>query len=122
MVYVDAWDECEVQTRPYLVKVWRRKGQPLRVPEAGEDHKFVVFGAVDYATGQVLWQISPRKGETAFTAFLDHLAQTLPANELLVLVSTTWAITRVMHCVRSGDASPTGWSPSSCRRTRRTSI
>ncbi len=45
-----------------------------------------MFGAVDYATGQVLWQMSARKGETAFTAFLDHLAQTLPANEPVVLV------------------------------------
>ena len=56
------------------------------MPAAGEDQKFTVFGAVDYASGQVLWQTSARKGETAFTAFLDHLAQTLPANEPVVLV------------------------------------
>ncbi len=60
----------------------------MKVPAAGEDQKFTVFGAVDDATGHVLWQISPRKGETAFTAFLDHLAQTLPgsANEPVVVV------------------------------------
>jgi transposase len=34
----------------------------------------------------VLWPTHPRKGATAFTAFLEHLAEALPANEPLVLV------------------------------------
>jgi hypothetical protein len=42
-----------------------------------------VFGAVDYANGRVLWQTCPRKGETAFIAFLDYLAQTLPVRGYL---------------------------------------
>jgi transposase len=79
-------DECEVHTHPYLAKVWRRKGQPMRVSAAGEDQKFVVVGALDYARGQVLWQTSARKGETAFIALLEHLAEALPANEPVVLV------------------------------------
>lgn len=80
-------DDCEVHTHPYLVaKVWRRKGQPLRVPAAGEDQQCTVFGAVDYASGQVLWQTSPRKGEAAGSAFLDHLAAALPPGEPLVVV------------------------------------
>jgi transposase len=58
----------------------------MRIPAAGEDQKFTVFGAVDYATGQVLWQTSAHKGETAFSAFLEHLAEALPANEPVVLV------------------------------------
>jgi transposase len=58
----------------------------MRIPAAGEDHKCVVFGAVDYATGQVIFQISARKGEDAFAAFLDHLAHTLPAEEPVVVV------------------------------------
>jgi transposase len=79
-------DESEIHTHPYLAKVWRRKGQALKIPAAGEDQKAVVFGAVDYASGQVLWQTHPRKGETAFIAFLEHLAEALPANEPVVLV------------------------------------
>ena len=79
-------DECEIHTHPYLAKVWRRKGQALKIPAAGEDQKAVVFGAVDYASGQVLWQTSARKGETAFMAFLDHLVEALPANEPAVVV------------------------------------
>ncbi len=56
------------------------------MPAAGEDQKVTVFGAVEYASGQIRWQTSARKGETGFMAFLDHLAELLPANEPVVLV------------------------------------
>ncbi len=79
-------DECEIHTHPYLAKVWRRKGQAMRIPAAGEDHKCAVFGAVDYASGRVFYQLSARKGEDAFLAFLDHLAHELPADEPAMLV------------------------------------
>jgi transposase len=58
----------------------------MKVPAAGEDQKFAVFGAVDYASGQVLWQTSDRKGEAGFTAFLEQLAEALPTDEPVVLV------------------------------------
>src|SRR5215207_8932687 len=45
-------DECKVHHHPRLAKVWQRRGRPLRVPAAGEDVKFVVFGALDYASGR----------------------------------------------------------------------
>jgi DDE superfamily endonuclease len=83
LVYLD---ECEVHTHPHLAKVWRKQGCPLKVPAAGADRKFVVFGAVDYASGRIVHQRSDQKGEVAFMAFLDHLAQTLPAEEPLVVV------------------------------------
>ena len=58
----------------------------MRIPAAGDDQKCVVFGAVDYASGQVIFQLRPRKGEDAFMAFLDHLVQELPAEEPVVVV------------------------------------
>ena len=45
-------------------------------PSGGEDRKFAVFGALDDATGQIIWQLSPQKEGTAFIAFLDHLVST----------------------------------------------
>jgi hypothetical protein len=86
LVYVDAWDECAVHAHPYLAKVWRRKGQPLTVPAAGDDHTLTVCGAVDYASGQILWQTSACTGEDAFMAFWDHLVALVPANAPAVLV------------------------------------
>jgi transposase len=58
----------------------------MRIPAAGEDHKCAVFGAVDYASGRVFYQVSARKGEEAFAAFLDYLAHALPADEPATLV------------------------------------
>jgi transposase len=58
----------------------------MRVPAAGADQKSVVFGAVDYASGQVIFQLSAYKGEVPFMAFLEHLTHALPADEAVVVV------------------------------------
>ena len=58
----------------------------MKIPAAGEDQKFTVFGAVDSASGQVIWQCGARKGEEAFATFLDHLAEQLPAVDEPVVV------------------------------------
>lgn len=57
-----------------------------RVPAAGKDRKKAVYGAVDYASGRVIWQVHARKWERAFIAFLDDLAATLPADVPTVIV------------------------------------
>lgn len=56
------------------------------MPAAGDDHKFAVFGTVDYASGQVVWQTTACTDATAFSAFLDHLVAALPPGEPAVLV------------------------------------
>lgn len=45
-----------------------------------------MFGALDYASGQIIWQTGARKGEEAFLAFLEHLAQQVPATDEPVVV------------------------------------
>jgi hypothetical protein len=58
----------------------------MRIPAAGEDQKFVVFGALDYASGRLLHTLSARKGEEAFMTFLDELVAAFPPEESLVVV------------------------------------
>jgi DDE superfamily endonuclease len=58
----------------------------MKIPAAGEDRKFAVFGALDYASGQVIWQTSARKGEEAFLTFLDHLVEQVPVTDEPVVV------------------------------------
>jgi hypothetical protein len=58
----------------------------MRVPAAGADRKFVVFGALDYATGQVHWRLSLRKDSQAFVTFLEQLRQTWPEEKLVVVL------------------------------------
>ncbi len=61
-------------------------GCPLRVPAAGEDGKFAVFGALDYATGRLVCQTAEHKDGAAFVAFLDHLAAAFPDGPLVVVL------------------------------------
>jgi transposase len=58
----------------------------MRVPAAGEDGKFAVFGAVDYASGTVLWRLSARKDGRAFVAFLDQIVAQIPDGPLVVVL------------------------------------
>ena len=83
LVYLD---ECEVHRHPRLTRVWRRRGTALRVPAAGEDARFTVYGALDYASGRLIWQTAPRKDGAAFVAFLDHLAAAFPTGPVLVVL------------------------------------
>jgi len=56
------------------------------VPAAGEDARFVVYGALDYAAGRVSWRIAPTKDAATFVAFLDHVAATWPTGQVLVVL------------------------------------
>jgi hypothetical protein len=58
----------------------------VKIPAAGEDRKFAVFGALDYATGQIVWQLSAQKDGAAFAAFLDHLVATLPDGPMVIVL------------------------------------
>jgi transposase len=79
-------DECDVHTHPHLAKVWQRRGQPLRVPAAGEDERVAVYGALDYASGRVLSQTAASKNGAGFAAFLEQVAQTWPEQTLVLVL------------------------------------
>lgn len=56
----------------------------MKVP-MGPDQRRTVFGALDYASGEVCWQLHPAKGGDALATFLTQVAQTWP-NDQIVLV------------------------------------
>lgn len=45
-----------------------------------------MFGAVDYASGQVVWCMAERKGGEGFAAFLAQIAQTWPDDQLVLVM------------------------------------
>lgn len=57
----------------------------MSVPAAGEDERIAVYGALDYASGRVLWQTAASKNGAGFAAFLEQIAQAWP-HQTLVLV------------------------------------
>ncbi|HEV2126160.1 MAG TPA: IS630 family transposase [Chloroflexota bacterium] len=83
LVYLD---ECEVHRHPHLRRLWQRRGTVVGVPAAGEDARFIVYGALDYASGRVIWQTAPAKDSATFVAFLDQLAAALPTGRILVVL------------------------------------
>jgi hypothetical protein len=84
-VYVD---ECEVHRHPRLAKMWQRRGQPVRVPTAGEAKKVAVVGGLADASGRLLWQTSATKVSANFLRFLDQLAAELPDGPVVVVLDT----------------------------------
>ena len=54
------------------------------MPAAGEDAKFVVYGGLDYASGQVVWRIGAAKDGAGFVRFLDRLAEAFPDGQVVV--------------------------------------
>jgi hypothetical protein len=58
----------------------------MKVPAAGEDRKFVVLGALDDASGQLIHQTRATKDGAAFAACLDHWAAQLPDDGLPTIV------------------------------------
>jgi hypothetical protein len=81
LVYVD---EGEVPLHPRLAQVWQKRGQPMRVPAAGAARTFVVFGALDDATGQGQWQLRLRNESAAFVPCLEQLRHAWPDATLVV--------------------------------------
>jgi len=73
---------------------------------AGTDERRAVFGARDYASGQLTWQLQEGKGGDAFAAFLAQVAQTWP-DEPVVLVMDNVSYHR-SRAMRAWWAAPAG--------------
>jgi transposase len=58
----------------------------VTVPAAGADQRRAVFGALDYATGQLAWRIHDHKDGATFAALLEQIAQTWPDDHLVLVL------------------------------------
>jgi transposase len=66
-------DEMEIHRHPTLARMWSPVGTQPQVPAPGKNEKRVVYGGVDYATGQITYTIADRKSGIHFLAFLIAL-------------------------------------------------
>ena len=58
----------------------------MSVPAAGEDRRIAVYGALDYASGRVVWHTATKKDGAGFAAFLEQLAQAWPEDDLVLVL------------------------------------
>lgn len=86
----------------------------MRVPAAGVDQRRAVFGAVDYASGKVVWQLADRKSGDGFAAFLMRIAETWPDQHLVLVMDNVSyhrsPIVRAWWAAQAGRVTPL-WLP-----------
>ena len=58
----------------------------MSVPAAGEDRRIAVYGALDYASGRVVWHTAAKKDGAGFATFLEQLAQAWPEDDLVLVL------------------------------------
>jgi transposase len=58
----------------------------VSVPAAGQDQRLAVFGALDYASGQVVSAIAEHKNGAGFATFLAEIAQAWPDDHLVLVL------------------------------------
>ncbi len=63
-----------------------KRGQQRSIPTPGQQEWHHVFAAYNYGTDEVISYCSDKKNSDAFIAFLDHLAQSVPAGRPVVIV------------------------------------
>jgi len=63
----------EIHRHPALTRMWAPVGQQPEVPAPGKNEKKVVYGGVDYNTGQLTYTVADTKCGGSFLAFLMAL-------------------------------------------------
>jgi transposase len=66
-------DEVEIHRHPTLTRMWAPVGTQPQVPAPGQNEKQVVYGGVDYTSGQIVYTIAATKSGVNFLAFLIAL-------------------------------------------------
>ncbi len=66
-------DEVDLNLLPGVFGCWTKRGSQRRVATPGQNQKRYGFGAVDWMTGQVLYQIGERKNSATFCQLIDEI-------------------------------------------------
>lgn len=66
-------DEMEIHRHPALTRAWAKVGKQPEVPAPGKNEKRVVYGGVDYKTGDFTYTIAATKCGAEFLVFLAAL-------------------------------------------------
>lgn len=79
-------DESTLGWLPVLVACWMKRGCQKQVRTPGQQQWRHIFGAYNWVTDEVVYQVSEKRSSEAFIAFLEHLVQQHTGERPLVLV------------------------------------
>ena len=66
-------DEMEIHRHPTLTRMWGLVGQQPEIPAPGQNEKRVVYGGVNYQTGEITYTVAKTKSGQNFLLFLSVL-------------------------------------------------
>jgi transposase len=78
-------DEVEVHKLPALARVWAEVGSQLEVPSPGKNEKRVIYGGIDYVSGQISYTVGLTKSGVNFLAFLVALAVVYAGKKVILV-------------------------------------
>jgi len=79
-------DESTLGWLPVLMACWMKRGCQKRIPTPGQQQWRHIFGAYNWATDEVIYQIARKRNSDTFIAFLDHLVAQHSGEHPLVIV------------------------------------
>jgi transposase len=81
-----AEDETHINLLPWVRATWIAKGTRQQVMTPGKNRRRTIFGAVDLASGQFLYQVTRKAISASFTAFCEQLLAAYPAAPVVAVV------------------------------------
>jgi transposase len=81
-------DECDVHLMPVLRSMWmlRGRGQQTQVSTPGLNRKRSLFGALEWESGNWLYEVTERRRSVEFIAFMEKLLLSYPGRPLLLVL------------------------------------
>jgi putative transposase len=79
-------DESTLGWLPVLVACWMKRGCQKRIATPGQQQWRHLFGAYNWVTDEVVYQVAEKRNSEAFITFLEHLVQQHSGKRPLVLV------------------------------------
>jgi transposase len=79
-------DETSLSLHPPLRRCWMRCGQRKQIAAPGLPQFVHVFGAYTWRIGEVIHQSHKHKNSDSFIELLEHVMQTVPADQKVVMV------------------------------------
>ena len=106
-------DETTLRMFPPLRAAWMKIGQQKKVPLPKSNARRVLFGVLDYRTGEIFLFVRPTNGKDDFCAFLDHIKECFSEEEIYLILDN-W----ISHTLSEDHANMLDinllWLPKGC--------
>lgn len=79
-------DESTIGWLPVLVACWMKRGCQKQIATPGQQQWRHLFGAYNWVTDEIVYQVTHKRNSESFITFLDYLVQQHSGERPLVLV------------------------------------